>query len=362
MAPGQRGRRREESRPVAVSKAMSYILRHAAEREGLKMDNQGYASVADLLEWKKLKSQKVTFEEVLDAVATSDKKRFGLLYKPPTETEVAPEPSTPPLADETSRTDTSTAPPSAESATQQALAANDPDPSHYLIRATQGHSMKTVEAESLLQKLSLADSPLPLPSTVVHGTYHAAWPRILASGGLKCMSRNHIHFASGPAESEILPDGRDGRVIKAKPPQGKDKKAKGDSGVISGMRADAQILIYIDIKRAMEAGCPFWMSENGVILSEGMEMDGGAGEEKIVGLEFFDFVVERKNGMGVLWDQGVLVQETPEWMFKAAHPKGKMAEGDGYRKGGKGRGGRKGKDAPPPLRIEKDTDVVVNDP
>jgi 2'-phosphotransferase len=34
---------------VAVSKALSYVLRHAAEKEGVKIDSQGYANVADLV-------------------------------------------------------------------------------------------------------------------------------------------------------------------------------------------------------------------------------------------------------------------------------------------------------------------------
>jgi 2'-phosphotransferase len=37
------------SREVTVSKALSYLLRHAAEREGLKIDSQGYANVADVV-------------------------------------------------------------------------------------------------------------------------------------------------------------------------------------------------------------------------------------------------------------------------------------------------------------------------
>jgi RNA:NAD 2'-phosphotransferase (TPT1/KptA family) len=41
--------RREPSRDVAVSKALSYLLRHAAEKEGLKMNSQGYANVADVV-------------------------------------------------------------------------------------------------------------------------------------------------------------------------------------------------------------------------------------------------------------------------------------------------------------------------
>lgn len=38
-----------QSRDVQVSKALSLLLRHAAEKEGLKMNPQGYASVPDVV-------------------------------------------------------------------------------------------------------------------------------------------------------------------------------------------------------------------------------------------------------------------------------------------------------------------------
>jgi 2'-phosphotransferase len=34
---------------VQVSKALSLLLRHAAEKEGVKMNAQGYANVADVV-------------------------------------------------------------------------------------------------------------------------------------------------------------------------------------------------------------------------------------------------------------------------------------------------------------------------
>ena len=36
-------------REVLVSKALSLVLRHAAEREGVKIDSQGYANVGELV-------------------------------------------------------------------------------------------------------------------------------------------------------------------------------------------------------------------------------------------------------------------------------------------------------------------------
>ena len=53
---GQQGRDRRgggrgggQSRDVQVSKALSLLLRHAAEKEGVKMNAQGYANVADVV-------------------------------------------------------------------------------------------------------------------------------------------------------------------------------------------------------------------------------------------------------------------------------------------------------------------------
>ena len=48
-----------------------------------------------------------------------------------------------------------------------------------------------------------------------------------------------------------------------------------ENKVRSGMRSDAQILIYIDIRRSLEAGMKWWRSENGVLLTEGIAVDGG---------------------------------------------------------------------------------------
>ncbi|KAI5296709.1 pyruvate dehydrogenase complex dihydrolipoamide acetyltransferase component (E2), partial [Ascosphaera pollenicola] len=179
----------------------------------VQIDNQGYANVADMLAWRKLKSLKVTFAEVLTAVDTSDKKRFALLYNPITrekeEAETEAVESKDPFA-------------ATFHALEIAKSSQDVNPSHYLIRATQGHSLKTVEAAQLLKQIVLQDDPKAsqndadatvttnIPETVVHGTFHGAWPHILDAGGLKPMSRNHIHFATGPALKDIMPDSPDG--------------------------------------------------------------------------------------------------------------------------------------------------------
>jgi 2'-phosphotransferase len=305
------------------------------------MDSQGYANVADVLAWKKIKSLKVTLPEIIHAVASSDKKRFALLHIPSakatsdTTTSGAHEGETPVCETEPSSMPMSQVPTTSagqENATATALTVDDTDPSHFLIRATQGHSIKSVDAAAFLERLTLEDESR-LPDTVVHGTYHAVWPAILQSGGLRCMGRNQVHFATGPSLESVLPAHVDGTAHSAMGPSGLS-----DGRVISGMRRDAQILIYIDIKKAMAAGCPFWRSENGVILSEGVDVEGGqeAGDgasQKIIPLEFFDVVVERKCGLGKIWKRGQTIKELPSELLQRGNPKGPRAGSDGRKRG-----------------------------
>lgn len=108
-----------------------------------------------------------------------------------------------------------------------------------LIRANQGHTIKAVESESLLKPVT---SPEEVP-VCVHGTYNRNLESILQSG-LKRMKRLHVHFSSG------LPT---------------------DGGIISGMRRDVNVLIFLDVRKAMADGMKLYISDNRVILTEGFE-------------------------------------------------------------------------------------------
>ncbi|CAB3223348.1 unnamed protein product [Arctia plantaginis] len=103
------------------------------------------------------------------------------------------------------------------------------------IKANQGHSIPTVSDDGLTPILT------PKYSTVVHGTYYKWWSSI-ERDGLNRMSRNHIHFAKGTLD---------------------------DPKVISGLRESAEILIYINLPKALADGYKFFESENGVILTSG---------------------------------------------------------------------------------------------
>ena len=129
-----------------------------------------------------------------------------------------------------------------------------------LIRANQGHTMKHVKDAELLRRVHDA-SEVPV---CVHGTYLAAWQGAtgIAQVGLSRMRRNHVHFAVG------LP---------------------GASGVISGMRGDVEILVYVDVALAMAAGLEFYISANGVVLCAG-DSDG------LIAPRFFAKVTRKSDG------------------------------------------------------------------
>ncbi|KAM7202111.1 RNA 2'-phosphotransferase, Tpt1 / KptA family domain containing protein [Naviculisporaceae sp. PSN 640] len=267
-------------REVNLSRALSKLLRHQAANAGIQLDSEGYAPLDKVLEWGPIKSLKPTFAEILTAVKESDKQRFA----------IKPNPSTNPSLDDTST-----------------------DPYHWLIRANQGHSIK-LESENLLKPISLPtdgdgdgallpEGSVPVPETVVHGTYFAFWKSIVDSGGLKPMGRNHVHCSIGLPEDE--------------------------KGVISGMRKDAELLVYVDVEKSIrEAGMKWWMSENGVVLTEG-------DENGLVPTRFFKEVSGRRQNVGLLWKDGEWVDDLPE-KLKIRTPNGKGPRGGGG--GGRGRG------------------------
>nr|POF15015.1 trna 2'-phosphotransferase 1 [Quercus suber] len=266
------GRSREPaSRSTQISKKLSWLLRHGAEKENLALGPGGYANLADVLANRNLRSLKVTFDEVRALVADNDKQRYQLIL----------------FSDLAHRDDPnfleSTLP-----GPEVRYSHPPSNPALWLIRATQGHSLKLQDeadsSHSLLTPLSLS-KPDALPRVAVHGTNRRAWPLIQASGGLKPMKRNHVHFATG------VPEGFTSLASAAVPSQQQqqqqqdatDESTETALPVISGMRNSSTILIFLDLRKALEAGIGFGMSANGVILTEG-------NAEGLVPVEFFERV------------------------------------------------------------------------
>ncbi|PVD26417.1 hypothetical protein C0Q70_14093 [Pomacea canaliculata] len=129
------------------------------------------------------------------------------------------------------------------------------------IRANQGHSLVVPDLE--LKPITSAEQY----SSVIHGTYYKFWESIKRQG-LKRMTRTHIHFAAGEP---------------------------GESGIISGMRNSCDLMIYLDLEKALLSGLQFFLSSNNVILSSG-------DENGVIAPIFFQKVVDRKTGQNLLQD------------------------------------------------------------
>lgn len=138
-----------------------------------------------------------------------------------------------------------------------------PDNGCLQIRANQGHSLQVKDLEL---KPVLTGSP-NCPAEAIHGSYLRNWTSI-QQHGLSRMKRTHIHLAPG------LPE---------------------EDGVISGMRKDCDLAIFIDVPKALSGkinlfymmyliqrvvcmcfcvlacadGIQFFWSENGVLLTAG---------------------------------------------------------------------------------------------
>ncbi|KAK0189229.1 KptA family-domain-containing protein [Armillaria mellea] len=185
----------QDSPEVRVSKTLSYILRHGAQKEEVPMRADGYVKVTDLLENPRLKGQSIDLAILQGIVKADAKQRYDLICElDPTSNE-----------------------------------------SVWWIKANQGHTLKAVKLE-MKPVLSVSDIP---SGVAVHGTDVHAW-EIISTEGLSKMKRNHIHLA-----------------------QGRD--------AVSGMRKSAKVMIYIDVQKALDAGIKFFLSDNGVVLTEGDE-------------------------------------------------------------------------------------------
>ncbi|KAG8215074.1 KptA family-domain-containing protein, partial [Butyriboletus roseoflavus] len=191
--PKLRGHPRD-SPDTRVSKSLSWLLRHGAEKAGLNIRQDGYTRVSDVLSNPMFRD--VTFMHLQDIVKRDQKSRYHLLFEPQTSGSAGVD--------------------------------------VWWIRANQGHSMKNIELD--LQPI-ISASEIPM---AVHGTTRQAW-QLIATQGLSKMARNHIHLAQNVPGSKV----------------------------VSGMRNSSQILIFVNVQKALDAGIKFYLSANGVVLTEG---------------------------------------------------------------------------------------------
>ncbi|KAI5116350.1 hypothetical protein M0805_002255 [Coniferiporia weirii] len=116
---------------------------------------------------------------------------------------------------------------------------NDTSEEIWWIRANQGHSLQEVD----LQFPEITDAGQV--AMAIHGTTRAAWAKI-EKEGLSPMKRAHIHLAQHFSHIKGL-------------------------NMDPGIRSRSEVLIYIDLDRALRAGIKFYISSNGVVLTKGDE-------------------------------------------------------------------------------------------
>jgi 2'-phosphotransferase len=238
--------KKHNNEEVALSKALSWILRHSALQLKLVMSSDGYVPIPILLQCQARNMNQYTVDDIMKAVETNEKQRFKVCQKF--------------IRWEDGKTkyaflSSNNCGGGGDNGVVQKV---------MCIRANQGHSISGINCEELLTKISsdeLASIPL-----LIHGTNKDSWENHIQRNGLNRMTRNHIHFARG------LP---------------------GSNGVVSGMRRGSQILIYIDAEACAMDGVSFYKSDNGVILCPGV--DNGT-----LPIRYFSSVIEAKTNKELL--------------------------------------------------------------
>ncbi|XP_078315938.1 uncharacterized protein LOC111128435 isoform X2 [Crassostrea virginica] len=235
---------KDEDPLVFLSKKLSFILRHGAEKMGFKLMPGGFLWVDDILGRNEYKA--FTFDHIKHVVDTNDKKRFSLV--------------------------------------------KDESTGSYKIRANQGHSLE-VDGLELTPITDAKDAP-----DVIHGTYFSSW-EIIKEQGLNKMNRNHIHFAAGEP---------------------------GESGVISGMRSSCEVIIKLNMEKALSSGLQFYRSANNVILSPG-------DSEGFIRPCYFDSAFQRyprsKLPFNNQIQEGPSIPGLPKEMMKKGKKKNKKGKG-----------------------------------
>ncbi len=76
----QREKKKFGGQDVKLSKALSYLLRHGAVEQGLKMDTAGYVKLDDVMKYLKQKKgyKNIHVKDIQAVVDTNDKKRFEI--------------------------------------------------------------------------------------------------------------------------------------------------------------------------------------------------------------------------------------------------------------------------------------------
>lgn len=197
-----------QRRLTTISKLLSKILRHQAVNEGFTIDDDGFVSLDELLKSNKFKSLKTTEEDINNVLLNDKKSRFQL------------------------------------------------DPAMKRIRAVQGHSIQTLNADKILTKITSENiSALPNYNIeqyfIIHGTSKLNYQSIMESKYLKKMGRTHVHFTFEVPEDNNV--------------------------VVSGFRNNSKVLIYIEIHKLLSddvfMDCVYLSKNNVILVSKDIPTD-----------------------------------------------------------------------------------------
>jgi 2'-phosphotransferase len=237
-----------------LSHALSWLLRHKAQELHLPVSDDGYVPVEACLSCSdaKFSGAKWTLDDVRAVVATDDKQRFKLEMRcetdfyPPNDRKRNKKRKEAGNDEETGIDD---------SVDREAeVGSNDRQHRRMIlcIRANQGHSIPGIDPDRLLTRLTPEE--LVGTAVVVHGTNVGAWEKRIRTEGLRRMKRNHIHFATGtPRKDRGGASGGHNAVV-----------------VVSGMRKSCQVYVYVDAMKCARDGIEFYRSDNGVLLTSGI--------------------------------------------------------------------------------------------
>lgn len=221
------------SHSTQLSKFLSYILRHAAQKKGIPMTSNGFVRLDHLAMAPEFPLRKQSFANavltIANVVKNCPKNRFILGVEK--------------REGHSIKTGSGGNRSGGEEQGMNRKNEDDVSPPFLYIAATQGHSISGVNV--FLKRLTrVEEAPV-----AIHGTTFSAWIKILEDGFLSSMSRQHIHFAKG------LPS---------------------ENAVTSGMRASCTVLIYLNVPKVLEpdSNVVLLESTNGVLLTSGESETG----------------------------------------------------------------------------------------
>eukprot|EP00439_Symbiodinium_sp_Y106_P053665 s5701_g7.t1 len=194
-------------RAKEISKALTQLLRHAAPWLGIRIQEDGYVDMGDLLRAPRFWNQWITEAEVIDVIHHNQKNRFEVSFQR----------------------------------------------GHYQVRALQGHSISHVRDDLVLTQLSIEDTP----EYAAHGTYYDFYESILRhglmAGGQQGPSfRRHVYdFYESILRHGLMAGGQQGpsfrrhvHLVEQLPWE----------GAISGVRSDCDFVIWIRTREAAASG------------------------------------------------------------------------------------------------------------